>query len=93
MKFIKKNLFFILIFSIIFSVAPVNDLHADEPSKRIVVIDDYSLVHDEDVDMTLSLLTALISSIGISISIFFNNPLLDKDKTPLVLSNLFTPEP
>ena len=62
MKFIKKNLFFILIFSIIFSVAPVNDLHADEPSKRIVVIDDYSLVHDEDVDMTLSLLTALISS-------------------------------
>ncbi|MBM31969.1 MAG: hypothetical protein CL764_03825 [Chloroflexi bacterium] len=62
MKFFKKSLFFILIFSIIFSVVPVNDLHADEPTQRIVVIDDNSLVHSEDVDMTLSLLTALISS-------------------------------
>ena len=62
MKTIKKNLLFILIFSIVFSVFAINELNADEPTQRIVVIDDHSLKHDEDVDMTVSLLTALISS-------------------------------
>ncbi len=62
MRVIKKNLLFILIFSIVFSVFAVNELNADEPTQRIVVIDDHSLKHDEDVDMTVSLLTALISS-------------------------------
>ena len=62
MRVIKKNLLFVLIFSIVFSVFAVNELNADELTLRIVVIDDHSLKHDEDVDMTVSLLTALISS-------------------------------
>ena len=58
----RINLFFILIFTISLSVFTGYDaLKADEPVPRLVVIDDFSIEHDEDFDMTVSLLTALIN--------------------------------
>ena len=62
MRMNKIKILFILIFSISLFVFTVDDqVKADGPVPRLVVIDDFSIEHDEDYDMTVSLLTALIS--------------------------------